>query len=170
MADNTNHSIKNLVFDSDNNNDNVIEQETTQLDPQTTQLTESIHIGQQQSLYSRLPFKDIRAAAIKKSAEKHTGITFLDVLELVDDPRYTPRQASQLLRNHKRNGNLFTCNRTCPQKYYLTVADAEYAAQKDSRTTQLHPTVVDSSTNLSNAAVATPPPTTTTTTTATATE
>jgi hypothetical protein len=75
----------------------------------------------------------------------------MDILKLVDDLRYTPKQASQLLWNHKRKGNLFTSSRTCPQKYYLSIEDAEYAAQKEGKSTVVDPTGVPPSTTTSNA-------------------
>jgi hypothetical protein len=117
----------------------VLKQDTTHTDTKSTH-TDKFTLVQQQQSQQHIPFKDIKAAAVQKMANKHEGVTYLDILKLIDNPSYTPKQAKDVLRNHKINGNLFTCNRTIPQQYYLSKADAEYSA---TRTTHFEPTGVN---------------------------
>jgi len=74
--------------------------------------------------------------------DKTQGITCLDILELVDDPSYTLKQARDTLRNFKDERKLYTRRRTKPQEYYLSQEDADYAALKHVRSTQNGPTGV----------------------------
>jgi hypothetical protein len=89
----------------------------------------------------RLLFRDIKAVATKKFVDNTRGITHFDILKLVDDPSYTPRQAKNVLRNFKNKGKLYTSRRTKPQEYYLSQDDADYVAQKY-RSTHIDPTGV----------------------------
>ena len=114
----------------------LLKQDSTHTDTQSTH-TEKIIQQKQKQLH--IPFKEIKAAAIEKMVDKEEGITFLDILKLADNPTYTPKQAKDVLRNHKVKGNLITCNRTIPQQYYLSKADAEYSAAKS---THIGPTGV----------------------------
>ena len=74
--------------------------------------------------------RGVKAIATKKFVDKTQGITYLDILKLVDDPTYTSRQAKNALRNFKNKGKLYTSRRTKPQEYFLSQEDADYAAQK----------------------------------------
>jgi hypothetical protein len=114
----------------------LLRQETTHTDSQSTHIDNNILVLQEHK-QKHIPFKDMEAAAIEKMANKNEGITFLDILKVADNPTYTPKQAKDVLRNHKINGNLFTSRRTIPQRYYLSKSDAEYSA---ARSTHIEPT------------------------------
>ena len=90
----------------------------------------------------RLLFRDIKVVATKKFVDKTQGITHFDILKLVDDPSYTPRQAKNVLRNLKNKGKLFTSRRRKPQEYYLSQEDADYAAQEN-RSMHIDPSGVE---------------------------
>jgi hypothetical protein len=92
----------------------------------------------------RLLFKDVKATATEKFITKSQGITYLDIIKLVDDANYTPKQAQYVLRNFKKDGKLHVSYRTKPQQYFLSREDAEYAAQKHKRSTHIDPTWVGS--------------------------
>jgi len=92
----------------------------------------------------RLLFGDIKAVATKKFVDKTQGITYLDIIKLVDDPAYTSRQAKNVLRNLKIKNKLHTCYRTKPQQYYLSQEDADYAALRYRKSTQNDPSGVGS--------------------------
>ena len=114
----------------------ILKQDTTHFDTQTTHFDTIIHEKKKQQQQLHIPFQQVKAAAIEKMANKHQGITYLDILKLADNPTYTPKQAMELLRNHRKSGNLHTVHRTKPQQYYLSKADAEYSG---ARTTYIDP-------------------------------
>lgn len=90
----------------------------------------------------RLLFRDIKVVATKKFVDKTQGITYLDILKLVDDPSYTRKQAQDALRNFKNKGKLYTGHRTNPEHYYTSQEDADYAALKHRRSTHIDPSGV----------------------------
>jgi hypothetical protein len=92
----------------------------------------------------RIQFKDIKAIATKKFVDKTQGITYRDILKLIDDPSYTRKQAQDVLRNLKNKGKLYTSRRTKPQKYYLSQEDAYYAAKENRKSTHIDPSGVPS--------------------------
>jgi hypothetical protein len=119
----------------DHERNHVLKQDSARNDPQSTPL-DTIALGgrgrrghnpsfQRRRLY----FSDIKAIAVERFADNHDGITLDDILELADDPSYTPKQARDVLRNLKRNGRLFTFRRSKPQVYYLSRAEAVYSSQ-----------------------------------------
>jgi len=129
----------------------ALEQNCTQFGRESTQNDKIVYGDgeyQHQQHQHRLLFRDIKAAATKKLLDKNQGITYLDVIKLADDPRYTPKQAQDVLRNLKIKGKLHTCYRTKPQQYYLSQEDADYAAQKYMRSTHNDPSGVRGASHL----------------------
>ena len=125
----------------------ALEQNCTQFGRKSTQNDKILHgdgLYRRQQPRHRLLFRDIKAYATKKFVDKTQGITCLDILELVDDPSYTLKQARDTLRNFKDERKLYTRRRTKPQEYYLSQEDADYAALKHMRSTHIDPSGVGS--------------------------
>jgi hypothetical protein len=121
----------------------ALDQNSTHFGHESTQNEEILHGGglyRRQQPRHRLLFRNIKVYATKKFVDKTQGITCLDILQLVDDPSYTLKQARNTLRNFKDERKLYTRRRTKPQEYYLSQEDADYAALKHRISTHIDPT------------------------------
>jgi Rieske Fe-S protein len=123
----------------------ALDQNCTHFGHTSTQNEKILHadgLYRRQQHRRRLLFRDIKAVATKKFVDKTQGITHFDILKLMDDPSYTPRQAKNVLRNLKNKGKLYTSRRRKPQEYYLSQEDADYAAQENRRSMHNDPSGV----------------------------